>query len=80
MTQAILSQGLVILFCSGFKDGGKILLASLIASTLFWLCVPVVVWRARTPITLAFLRWGFIPFAIIGMLALRPLIWSATQN
>ncbi len=74
---AVLIQALVILFCSGFRDGGIIFLASMVASVPFWLTsVAIVAWRGQTSTRLEvfFLRWGLVFFVVFGTLFLKPLI------
>lgn len=76
LVQAIVIQGIAVLCCSGYRDGGGILHASLIAAALFWLCVIAVVIVGPTEpsrIQTEFVRWGLIPFVLLGTPVVRSL-------
>jgi hypothetical protein len=71
IVQALVTQAVVTIFCSGFKDGGFLLAASMIASGLFWLCAIGMVVRGASGLGRNFVRWGLVPFALIGTPLIR---------
>src|SRR5688572_17092980 len=82
VVQALAIQVVALVFCSGSRDGGVILRASIIASAPFWLCaIAIIVWRAYLPtqFEIRFVRWGLVLFLVFGTLLIRLVLLEFRQ-
>ena len=78
-THASVIQLLALLIANTGLDGGTTLYACALASLLFWTCaLPLLRWhRGRASRAgLLFLRWGLLPFVLIG----TPLLWPVVSQ
>lgn len=71
IVQALVTQAALTLFCCGFKDGGYLLAASMVASGWFWFCAIAVIFRSTSDFGRRFVRWGLTPIVLAG----TPLLW-----
>ena len=67
--QAAVIQLLILMFCAGFRDGGRILTGAAVASVAFWCCAAVVLLSssaAPSRVRRLFVGWGLLMFSSVG--------------
>lgn len=76
-TQASLIQLLTLFIGGSSLDAGITQNACIVACLLFWTCAIILLWWHEDRISLVdlfFLRWGLLPFSLIGTPLLRPIV------
>jgi hypothetical protein len=80
--QAVCIQAVVLLICTGYKDGGARFDSCVVVSVAFWLIaftVVVIRGKSATVFSRAFVQWGLIPFVVFGTPVVR-LIMERLQS
>jgi hypothetical protein len=82
--QALLIQAVACILVMGtVPDGGYMLNGLVVSCFLFWVTFLLLFWAHRCLVTrfdLFFLRWGSVPFVLVGTPLLAPLVASIWQS
>jgi hypothetical protein len=80
--QAVLTQAAAFILASTIVDGGRTQNGVLAGCLMFWITFFFLFFWHRCHVTrfdLFFLRWGSVPFLLVGTLMFWPLVESSLQ-